>query len=165
MYSYQALKLDASYRPIGIISSVDALVSSMVGKTRVLEIHDRKISSASRSFSLPSVVVIDRVTKRRKGFPCNRKFLFIRDASTCQYCGKSLTRSDGTLDHVVPRSQGGQLSWTNIVLACKTCNQRKGSRTPEEAGMSLARRPKPLNYRQYLLSTTPISIEVWKDYL
>jgi len=164
IYAYQALKLDASFKPIGIIPSIDALVSSLVGKTRILETYDRNISSATRSFALPSVVVIDRVARSRKFFPCNRKFVFIRDDSTCQYCQKKLVKADATLDHVIPRSRGGKLNWTNVVLACKNCNQRKGSRTPEEAGMKLTSKPKPLDYHQYLLATS-IDFEAWKDYL
>ena len=164
MYMYQALKLDASYRPIGIIPSLDALVSSIVGKSTVLETHDKYISSARATFALPSVIVIDRVAKKGKTFPCNRNNVFIRDHGTCQYCQKKLTKGTSTLDHVVPRSKGGGLTWDNIVLCCMACNQKKGSKTLEQVGMKLIRQPKHLSYREYLLNN-PLDSESWKDYI
>lgn len=164
MYMYQALKLDASYRPIGIIPSLDALVSSIVGKSTVLETHNKYISSARATFALPSVIVIDRVAKKGKTFPCNRNNVFIRDHGTCQYCQKKLTKGTSTLDHVVPRSKGGGLTWDNIVLCCMACNQKKGSKTLEQVGMKLIRQPKHLSYREYLLNN-PLDSESWKDYI
>lgn len=164
MYMYQALKLDASYRPIGIIPSLDALVSSIVGKSTVLETHDKYISSARATFALPSVIVIDRVAKKGKTFPCNRNNVFIRDHGTCQYCQKKLTKGTSTLDHVVPRSKGGGLTWDNIVLCCMACNQKKGSKTLDQVGMKLIRQPKHLSYREYLLNN-PLDSESWKDYI
>ena len=164
MYSYKALKLDASYRPIGIIPSIDALVSSIVGKSIVLETHDRYISSARSRFALPSVIVIDRVARRVKTFPCNMKHVFIRDGGSCQYCGKKLTKSIATLDHVVPKSKGGVVEWDNIVLSCMSCNQKKGSRSLEESGMKLRRKPKVLSYKQYLSSINLDNL-TWKDYI
>ena len=161
---YKALKLDASYRPIGIVSSLDALVTTIVGKATILETHDRKIRSAYNVFDLPSVIVINRVARRGKTFPCNRDNVFIRDKGTCQYCGKKLTKATCTLDHVVPKSRGGIISWNNIVLCCHSCNQKKGDRTPEQAGLKLASSPKPLSYREYLLHNS-IDSEAWKDYL
>ena len=164
MYMYQALKLDASYRPIGIVPSLDALVSSIVGKSTVLETHDKYSSSARATFALPSVIVIDRVAKKGKTFPCNRNNVFIRDCGICQYCSKKLTKATCTLDHVIPRSKGGNLSWDNIVLCCMPCNQKKGSKTLSQTGMKLLRQPKPLSYREYLLNN-PLDSESWKDYI
>ncbi len=63
----------------------------------------------------------------------------MRDRYTCQYCHKSLPSGELTLDHVVPRSRAGETTWENLVACCHPCNNRKGSRTPEEAGMKLAR--------------------------
>jgi len=71
----------------------------------------------------------------------NRKNLFARDAHTCQYCGKDYPTHKLSLDHVIPRSQGGQTTWENIVSCCFGCNSKKGGRTPQEARMKLIRRP------------------------
>ncbi|MGP1272757.1 MAG: HNH endonuclease [Phycisphaerales bacterium] len=71
----------------------------------------------------------------------NRRNLFARDRNRCQYCGHHFPTSELSIDHVVPKSQGGGDSWTNLVCACIRCNARKGGRTPEQAAMALIRRP------------------------
>ncbi len=71
----------------------------------------------------------------------SRRNIFERDNNTCQYCGKRLSKSDLTIDHVVPRSRGGGDSWGNLVLACVPCNVKKGDKTPQEADMPLIHKP------------------------
>ncbi len=71
----------------------------------------------------------------------NRRNIFARDRNRCQYCGRRFPMSELSLDHVRPRSQGGQSSWENLVCCCVRCNARKGGRTPEQAKMGLVRRP------------------------
>lgn len=71
----------------------------------------------------------------------SRHNIFERDGATCQYCGCQLPKSQLTIDHVLPQSRNGGESWENLVIACVTCNVKKGNRTPEEAGMPLLRRP------------------------
>lgn len=71
----------------------------------------------------------------------NRRNLFARDRNQCQYCGKHFPTSELSIDHVLPRAQGGGDSWTNLVCACVKCNARKGGRTPEQARMMLIRKP------------------------
>jgi len=72
----------------------------------------------------------------------NRRNIYARDASRCQYCGRAFSTRELTLDHVIPRVQGGENSWTNLVCACVRCNARKGGRTPSQAGMKLVRTPR-----------------------
>jgi 5-methylcytosine-specific restriction endonuclease McrA len=69
----------------------------------------------------------------------NRRNIYARDANRCQYCGKRFASSELSLDHVVPRSQGGGNTWDNIVCCCVRCNVRKGGRTPDQAGIKLMR--------------------------
>jgi 5-methylcytosine-specific restriction endonuclease McrA len=71
----------------------------------------------------------------------NRRNLYARDGSRCQYCGKQFPTRELTVDHVVPRVMGGQHAWTNLVCACVSCNARKGGRTPQQANMTLIRKP------------------------
>ncbi len=71
----------------------------------------------------------------------NRRNLFARDRNQCQYCGRHFPTSELSIDHVNPRSLGGQDSWENLVCACIRCNARKGGRTPDQAGMKMIRRP------------------------
>ena len=71
----------------------------------------------------------------------NRRNIFARDHNRCQYCGSRFPTSELSLDHVIPRSRGGESTWENMVCACTDCNARKGGRLPAEASMTLVRRP------------------------
>jgi 5-methylcytosine-specific restriction endonuclease McrA len=71
----------------------------------------------------------------------SRRNVSKRDRYTCQYCGSQPRSEELTIDHVLPRSQGGVSSWENCVLACVACNKRKADRTPEQAGVKLRKRP------------------------
>ncbi len=77
----------------------------------------------------------------RQDVKLNRRNIFARDANRCQYCGHYFPTSELSLDHVNPRAQGGESSWTNLVCACTRCNARKGGRTPVQAHMKLIRQP------------------------
>ena len=81
----------------------------------------------------------DRLPKQQ--VKLNRRNLYARDSSRCQYCGRHFPAKDLTIDHVVPRVQGGEHSWVNLVCACVKCNTRKGGRTPAQAHMKLIRQP------------------------
>jgi 5-methylcytosine-specific restriction endonuclease McrA len=72
----------------------------------------------------------------------SRRNIFKRDHYTCQYCGSRPSLPDLTIDHVLPRSQGGVSTWENCVVSCRTCNETKGGHTPDEAGLDLLNRPK-----------------------
>jgi len=77
----------------------------------------------------------------RQDVKFNRRNIYARDGSRCQYCGKKMATTDLSLDHVVPKSQGGRSSWENIVCCCIKCNVKKGGRTPEQARMHLITKP------------------------
>jgi 5-methylcytosine-specific restriction endonuclease McrA len=163
-FGYQTLKLDATYRPIDVISGVEALVMCIVGKAKAIESYDAQIRSPNKSFKIPSVIVLQRVVKFRLTTPaCSRKGVFQRDHNTCQYCTKKFTDKELTLDHILPKSRGGQNTGDNLVAACKKCNQKKGDRTPLESGMIPMTKPKvPKNN---LVKITPYLKKIWKDYL
>ncbi len=82
----------------------------------------------------------DRLPRQQVKF--NRRNLYARDGNRCQYCGKHFPTSELSLDHVVPRSQGGLTTWENVVCACVRCNVRKGGRTPEQAHLHLIKPPR-----------------------
>ncbi len=82
--------------------------------------------------------------------PLNNHTLFKRDANLCMYCGAQFRSSDLTRDHVTPLSQGGRDAWTNVVTACRRCNNHKGGRKPEEAGMQLLAVPFTPTYAEYI---------------
>ena len=96
----------------------------------------------------------------------NRRNIFARDNNQCQYCGRKFPTAELSLDHVTPRSQGGQSIWDNIVCACVACNVRKGGRTPKQAHMSLIRKPeKPKRSPLLNLKLTHRKYQSWKTFL
>jgi 5-methylcytosine-specific restriction endonuclease McrA len=96
----------------------------------------------------------------------NRRNIFARDNNQCQYCGKKFPTSELSLDHVVPRSQGGQSTWDNIVCACVACNVRKGGRTPKQAHLTLIRKPeKPKRSPLLNLKLTHRKYQSWRTFL
>ena len=106
------------------------------------EVQSESIGTPTRRIRVPRVVVLvafDRLPRMRVRF--SRHNIYLRDENTCQYCGKRLPRAELNLDHVVPRSHGGNTSWENVVCSCIPCNLRKANRTPEQAGMELLRQP------------------------
>ena len=106
----------------------------------------------------------DRLPRQKVRF--NRRNIFARDGNRCQYCGKKFATSELSLDHVVPRSRGGEANWENIVCACLRCNVRKGGRTPREAAMNLIRPPvMPRTSPVLGLKLSHRKYESWKTFL
>jgi 5-methylcytosine-specific restriction endonuclease McrA len=100
------------------------------------------------------------------GVKLNRRNLFARDQSRCQYCGRRYPTNELSLDHVIPRSQGGKNTWTNIVCACIHCNVRKGGRTPAQAHMKLILLPaKPKRSPVLTLKLSDSKYASWKQFL
>ena len=113
-----------------------------MGKVEVVEEYDHNIRSVSLVIKAPAVVrLLKFVRLGRKSPPLCRSNILARDNFECQYCDKQLTSREATLDHVLPRSQGGKTTWDNIVCCCTYCNRKKGGRTPDQAGMRLRIRP------------------------
>ena len=95
-----------------------------------------------------------------------RRNIYARDRNRCQYCGKKFPTSELSLDHVVPRSRGGQMTWSNVVCCCVDCNARKGGRLPREAGMKLV--IEPVQPRRSPVLTLRLSSEKyasWKQFI
>lgn len=91
---------------------------------------------------VPEVIVLARYDKiPARALHYSKQHIFRRDHYCCQYCGHQFTVSNLTIDHVVPRSQGGETNWTNCVSCCTECNTRKADRTPDQAGMKLRSTP------------------------
>ena len=125
------------------------------------------INSVNFSIEVPRVIRLlryDRVPQHVVKF--NRRNIFLRDKNHCQYCKRRFPASQLSLDHVIPSSRGGRTTWENIVSACLKCNVGKGGRTPREAGMALASRPRKPS-RSPLLAHTVHSLKYasWKSFL
>jgi 5-methylcytosine-specific restriction endonuclease McrA len=110
-----------------------------------------QVRSVSVVFQAPEIIHLegyDRVPRHEAAF--SKRNIYIRDRATCQYCGYLPGWSRLTIDHIMPRSRGGETSWENCVVACKPCNNRKGNRTPKEAGLILARPPRRPAWKTFL---------------
>ena len=142
--SARSLLLNSSYEPMRILSWQKALILWFQGKVEVLEYHPVFARSVRSSFQLPSVLRLKHYVRPRSlgAVRFCRENVYIRDNYTCQYCGDRITPKNLTLDHVVPASKNGKKSWTNVVSACRSCNQRKANRTPQTANMPLLTEPK-----------------------
>ncbi len=109
------------------------------------------VGTVGRAVRIPRVILLltfDRVPRRRVRF--SRHNIFVRDRSTCQYCGGRFSRSELNLDHVLPRAAGGPTTWENIVCSCLVCNRRKGGNTPEQAGMHLIAKPRAPQWTPFM---------------
>jgi 5-methylcytosine-specific restriction endonuclease McrA len=138
-----ALLLNATYEPLSVVSWKKAITLVLLDKAEILEPQEREVRSATRSFTLPSVLrLYSRVKVPRRTIQFSRANVYRRDGYRCQYCEVKYPVSRLTFDHVVPRSRGGQTTWENIVTSCSECNRVKGDRTPKEAQMPLASTPK-----------------------
>ena len=129
--------------------------------------HEDWIRSINFELQAPRVIRLlsyDRVPRQTLRF--NRRNLFVRDGNRCQYCGHSFPTSELSLDHIVPRSRGGDTSWENVVCACVACNVRKGGRTPQEAHMKLIRHPvKPKRSPLLSVKLDNPKYESWKTFV
>lgn len=143
----RTLLLNPWMSPHKVISWERAIVLVILEKVDVLEEYDELIRSRSLAWRMPSVVRLKRAGRTTKqAVRFSRINVYTRDNFRCQYCGERKAMRELNYDHVIPRVLGGPTTWENIVTSCYACNDRKGSRTPEEAGMTLRRKPfKPQN--------------------
>jgi len=129
--------------------------------------EDDWVRTVSSEIQVPRIIRLlgyDKLPKQTVKF--NRRNIFARDNNQCQYCGRKHPTTELSLDHVIPRSQGGSNTWENIVCSCVSCNVKKGGRTPKQAHMSLIRRPeKPKRSPLLNLKMTHKKYQSWKTFL
>jgi 5-methylcytosine-specific restriction endonuclease McrA len=168
----QTLILSASYEPLRVVPWEDAIVELFTDKVEVLVEYDEVIyrnEERGVTMRMPAVAkLIKSMPRFKKGVKFSRINVMVRDGFTCCYCGTVHKMGNLNRDHVLPRSKGGKTDWTNIVSSCYACNDKKGSRTPEQAKMKLLKKP-------YKPKTLPLSQpglvlrgrvpEEWKPYL
>src|ERR687884_1656178 len=160
------LVLNASYEPINICGARRALVLVLKGVASAEEVSSQVVHSSRKSVSLPSVIRLleyRRIPHQTRAL--SRKNILMRDRYTCQYCHRTLPSAELTLDHVIPRSRAGESAWENLVACCHPCNNRKGARTPDEAGMKLTRAPRPfsLHTSRHLMRLLGKSDDQWRE--
>lgn len=163
-FSGHVLVLNQDYRAITITNVQRAIVLVLLQKAELVVAEDNRfVHSPTTSVPWPSIVRLKRyVHVPYKRIMLTRRNVFRRDQDRCQYCG---VRDKLTIDHVVPKSRGGRDTWENLVAACVPCNNRKGNRTPEEAGFTLSRTPFRPSYVMYIRDFVGSMDDTWKPYL
>ena len=164
----QVLVLNATFEPINVTAVRRAMVLLLKGVAQAEELGHAEVHSATKALKVPSVIRLlayRHIPQQTRAL--SRKKILQRDHNTCQFCGNTFPASELTLDHVVPRSRGGRSSWENLVACCYQCNNAKGDRTPEEAGLQLQRRPRPftLHTSRQLMRLIGHKDEKWRKYL
>jgi 5-methylcytosine-specific restriction endonuclease McrA len=137
----RALVLNATYEPLGVVACRRAVVLVLDAKAELLHDTGDAIHSEHLVLPVPSVIRLRQFVKVpfRRRAPLNRRGVFARDGHRCQYCGGPAE----SLDHVIPRSRGGEHAWDNVVAACRPCNVRKRDRMLADTSMQLRSRPAP----------------------
>lgn len=159
----KALVLNATYEPLCVVSVRRAVVLVLNQKAEVLHATEQLLRSERSSIAAPSVIRLAHFVKVpfRARAALNRRAVFARDNSRCQYCGEAAE----SIDHVIPRSRGGQHVWENVVAACRPCNGRKEDRLTHEAGMFLRRRPVVPTELTWITVAVGAVSPLWEPYL
>lgn len=183
---HSVLLLNRNYIPLLVINLQKAVILLFKKKARILETKTystygweewvklniegyKKIKTPQKEINIPEIIVLnnyDKILKKR--VVPNKKNLYKRDNGKCQYCYKSLTFSESTIDHIHPKSKSGKYSWDNCVISCIRCNLKKGDNLLHECGMKLINEPKMPSYEKitfnFMDSTIPESWFLFKEF-
>ena len=165
------LVLNSSLQPLSVIPERRLIVLLSKHKVTFVDENVRDLIEESirvRRLELERPVIVQLLANiriPRVALQPTRSNILLRDEETCQYCGKR--SRDLTLDHIIPRSRGGQSTWENLVASCKACNGRKGSHLLKEVNMHLLRPPRPLTqeYAGVFLLRYPKLREAYEEFL
>ena len=166
MASHEVLVLNSNYEPLNVCNMRRAVALMLLGKAEVLEKRDHPLATIRGDYHAPSVLKMRyQVRRPMPQLRLSRHSILARDNYTCQYCSSKKVL---TIDHVVPRWAGGPHTWDNLVACCRRCNLKKGDKTPAQAQMKLARKPKRPHFIPYL--SLPLYLkaqgrEDWRMYL
>ena len=165
----RTLILDASHTPVKIVPWQEAFVNWFLDKAIILDTYPEKARSANDSFDIPLIIQLKSLSKSPNKFkvPLSRENLFKRDNYRCAYCGEHFKRTDLSIDHIIPLCQGGHpWNWKNLITSCKSCNSKKGGRTPEQSNMPLLFKASEPRYNvMYILNIREKEKLLFKDYL
>lgn len=162
--SKKVLVLNQDYRALTTCNAEKAFILVFLNKAELIaEDASKAINTITKNFPMPSIIrLFQYVNLPYRGVILSRQNVFKRDSGRCQYCGST---RDLTLDHVLPRSKGGKTSWDNLITACKSCNSRKGDRTPQEAQMPLRYAPYKPTFLMFLRDFSGKVDTNWEPYL
>lgn len=170
MQEKQVLLLNASYEILRVVDWKKAVSLFISGKAASphKNTDEYVITSTRGTFSLPKVLALVRYvnTPYKDSLPTKRNIM-VRDKWMCQYCGTTTKdHTKLTIDHVMPKSRGGDSSWTNLVTACEKCNCKKGNKTPKECNMPLKNKPyKPSPSQMVIKRLSEKIILEWSDWI
>lgn len=170
MSEKKVLLLNASEEILKVIDWKKAVKLLLTGKVKrpygYAETYE--IVTTNGVYELPAaVMLIEYIHVKHTEFQPSRTNILRRDDWTCQYCGKrSKDKSVMTIDHIKPKSKGGDSGWTNLVCACTKCNQRKGNKSLKECNMSLSKKPKRPNiYAMKLVGVDENGKQLWSRWI
>lgn len=168
MEHLRVLVLNSTYEPLQFCNAHRAIVMVIKGKAEQIECDGKVFRSPTVTFRLPTVIrLMNFINIPYRGIVSfSKKNVFRRDNHTCQYCGRN--EVELTIDHVIPKSRGGNTSWENVVVACLECNLKKGNRTPREVGIRLLKRPYTPHFliHNSVYQSAPKSfIKSWSKYI
>ena len=143
------LVLNASYEPLNITDWKRAVVLLLKEKAQLLSARVIRLVNYIR-------IPFRKIMSQKP----TRSMIYERDEHTCQYCG---SKKHLSIDHVIPRCRGGEDTWENLVVACSSCNVKKGSTPLEQTGMKLMKTPRPMQDK-VIRKLNKTDIPEWKDY-
>ena len=163
----EVLVLNSNYEPLNVCNLRRAISLLLLGKAEVVHHRDDPLVTVYGPVTAPSVLKMRyQVRRPMPVLRLSRHSVLARDNYTCQYCGQK--GRELTIDHVVPRWVGGPHTWDNLVACCRKCNLKKGDKTPQQANMRLARKPKRPHFVPYLSLPTYLRAQSrgdWQMYL
>jgi 5-methylcytosine-specific restriction endonuclease McrA len=159
----RALLLNASFEPLCVVSVRRAVVLVLKDKAEIVARNGAELHSERTVIPVPSVIRLMHFVRvpYRNRVPLSRRAVFARDGHRCQYCNHAAEN----LDHIVPRSRGGEHTWENVVASCRSCNARKEDRTLAESGLRLRRNPIAPHASLWLIATAGSLDPAWEPFL
>lgn len=156
--------LNQNYEPLSVCNVKKAIMLLFLRKAELIEASSGKvIRSVSLSMPFPSVVRLSAFVRvPYKKIILSRKNILRRDNHRCQYCGSTVNL---TIDHIIPKSKGGDETWENLITACIKCNNKKGDRSPEDSRMVLRTKPKKPSHITFIKNFAGDVEDDWKPYL
>lgn len=152
------LVLNYDYTPLNLTSFRRGFILVTKGKAEVIKSDDNPISSCYDTYIRPLIIrLLNYIKYSVKSIKPTKNRIYKRDGNKCVYCGSS---KNLTIDHVLPRSRGGNNGWLNLATSCITCNLRKGNKTPEEANMTMIKKP----FVPKIIEQNHVISEVWEDF-
>jgi len=162
----RTLVLNKSYYPIKFVGWKQAFRLLCKSRAIVVESYEEIIKTPNDFYFVPAVIKLTRFDGLPKAkVSYSKRAILERDDFSCQYCGCRLSYTTLTIDHVLPRSHGGLTTFENTVAACFKCNNRKGSKLNQQAGLTLRKKPKRPEIQQYRLFIGSSVRKEWADYL